>query len=513
MRTRAPRRRAAAPRDEAVKRGGGSTKLRKAAKALPPAMAKLAEAAREDPAVFCQFVLKHEQTGKPIRLAPMHVEWHDVLSEHDRVVLWTHTEGGKSSQISVGRVLWEIGRNPDIRILILSSSSGFSKKVVKALKTYIERSPEYRMVFPLVRPDRSDTTGLWRADAFHVARKTISRDPTVQAAGFEGQILGSRYDLIIIDDYLTPENTYSEHLREKYHSWLKSTIEGRRTDRGRLWFIGNAWHIDDAMHRYAKEPATVSRRYPVLDADGNSSWPEVWPVERIEKEIENRGPIESERSLFCRPVADSERRFKQAYVLRALQEGNHREFLAGLHEVPPGYRTITGVDLASTKKKKSDRTALVTIAVEEKTGRRTILDIRSGKMSGPEIIAEIKEVHRLFHSLIIVESNASQIYIKQFIDDTSAVPVRAFYTGKNKLDPTFGIESLAIEMSAGKWVIPNDGGTLDGRIEPEALALIGEMLRYDPKVHPGDRLMAMWFAREGIRLASGIQQGKRPRKT
>lgn len=516
MRTR-PAARAAARGDGATPRGGGGRKRAKvvdAAAKLGPAMARLAEVARGDPAVFCQFVLRSESTGRPIKLAPMHIEWHDILSAHERVVLWTHTEGGKSLEVSVGRVLWEIGRRPDIRILILSSSSAFAKKVVKTLKTYIERSPEYHAVFPHVVPDKSDTTGLWRVDAFHIVRKTISRDPTVQAAGFEGSILGSRFDLIIIDDYLTAENTYSEHLREKYHSWLKSTIEGRRTDGAPLWFIGNAWHHDDAMHRYAKEPATVSRKYPVRNPDGSSAWPEVWPDDRIEREIANRGPIESRRSMFCDPVADGDRRFKSEYILRALRLGDGDEFSrAGLHEVPAGFRIITGVDLGASKRRKSDLTSLATVGVDMRNERRYLLDLVVGKMSGPEIVEAIRDAHRMWHSVVYVESNAAQVFIRQFVEEGTAVPVQSLYTGKNKADPTFGLESIAIEMSAGKWSFPNIGGTLEGHIDPELMKLINEMLSYDPKSHTGDRLMSLWIAREGARKLGGVETGKRRRRT
>lgn len=493
-----------------------NVKLARTAAELGPAMASLASSARNDPAVFCQFVLRHEETGQPVRLAPMHVEWHDMLSANNRVVLWTHTEAGKTQQISVARVLWEIGRNPNIRILILSSSSGSAKKIVKAIKTYIERSAEFRLVFPNVVPDKS-ANGSWQEAAFHVRRATISKDPTVQAAGYGGQILGSRYDLIIIDDYLTAENTYSEPLREKYYGWLKSTIEGRRTARGRLWFVGNAWHHDDAMHRYAAEPATTSRKYPVRNEDGESSWPEVWPQERIDQEIENRGPIESRRSLFCDPVADADRRFKSDYILRALHAGDGLELAYALSYVPPGYRTITGVDLAVTKKSAADDTALVTIAVEDRTGSRQLLDVTAGKMSGPEIVDAIIDVHNRYNSIVWVESNAAQAYIKQFTNERSAVPIKPFFTGKNKADPAFGIESLAIEMSAGKWVIPNRGAQARGihaSMDPEVRKLINELFRYDPTAHTGDRLMAMWLAREGARKGGGGPNvGKRPRRT
>ena len=516
MRTR-PVGRAPARGEDAGRRGGGGRKqLRviEAAAKLRPALARLAEVAREDPAVFCQFVLKHESTGRPIRLAKVHEEWHDTLSAHDRVVLWTFAEGGKTSQISVGRVLWEMGRNPNIRILILSAAAGVARRIVKALKTYIERSPEYRAVFPHVMPDKSDTTGLWRDDAFHIVRATISKDPTVQACGFGGQILGGRYDLIIIDDYLTAENTYSEHLREKFHGWLKSTIESRRTETAPLWFIGNAWHHDDAMHRYAKEPATVSRKYPVRNPDGTSAWPEVWPEERIEREVANRGPIEARRSMFCDPVADGDRRFKSEYILRALRLGDGDEFSrAGLHEVPAGFRIITGVDLGASKRRKSDLTSLATVGVDTRNERRYLLDLVVGKMSGPEIVEAIRDAHRMWHSVVYVESNAAQVFIRQFVEEGTAVPVQSLYTGKNKADPTFGLESIAIEMSGGKWSLPNIGGTLEGHIHPEVMKLINEMLSYDPKSHTGDRLMSLWIAREGARKLGGVETGKRKRRT
>lgn len=490
-------------------------KLAQAASTLAPAMESLALAARNDPAVFCQFVLRDEQTGLPIRLADVHVEWHDILTKHDRAVIWSATELGKTAQISIGRVLYEIGKNPNIRILIVSSASGVAKKIVKAIKQYIEQSVEFRMVFPHVVPDKSDTTGRWREDSFIVQRTTRSKDPTVQAVGFGGQVLGARLDLIVADDYLTPENTHSDGQRDKSYGWLKSVIEGRKTGRARLWFVGNAWHLDDAMHRYATEPQTFHKKFPVRDeASGKSVWPEVWPEERIDKEIENRGPIESRRSMFCDPVSDAERRFKQDYILKALALGNGLEMAWALSIVPNGYRTITGVDLAVTKKDASDETALTTIAVDEKTETRQVLDITAGKFDGPEIVDKIVEVHNRYHSIVIVESNAAQAYIKQFVNRDTAVPIKAHYTGRNKVDPSFGIESLAIEMSAGKWVFPNHGGTLTGRMDLELKKLINECLRYDPKSHTGDRLISMWLAREGARRAFGLAGvGKRRRRT
>lgn len=471
-----------------------------AAQRVAKTQGALAQAARQDPAVFCQFVLRNEETGRPIRLSSMHIDWHDVLSSHARVVIWSHTEAGKTQQISVGRILYEIGKNPNIRILIVSDTGERAKKIVKSIKGYIESSPEFRAVFPEVVPDKSTTTGLWRSDSFNVKRTTLAKDPTVQVVGFEGSILGARADLILIDDYLTPETTYSDHMREKGHAWLKGVIEGRRTKDGRLWFIGNAWHHDDAMHRYAKERRTTSRRYPVRDpVTGESSWPEMWSQERIDAELENRGPIEGPRTLLCKTVSDEDRRFKEGYILAALRRGDGHQLYHSLETVPQGWIVVTGVDLGVSKKDAGGETSLCTVACETKTGRRRMIGLEAGRWGGPEIVERIIDVQHRYNSIVYVESNAAQMYIKQFVNKESAVPIKALFTGANKADPAFGLESIATEMSQGKWELPNQGGILEGIMDREVMKLISEMLAYDPKKHTGDRLMSMWFAREGIR--------------
>lgn len=470
-----------------------------AAAELTKVRANLAKAARRDPATFCQYVLRNEENGRPVQLAPFHVEWHDLLTKHQRVVIWSATELGKTSEISVGRVLWEIGKNPNIRIIVVSDTGARAEKIVKSIKAYIETSPEYHEVFPHVVPDKTATTGLWKASAFNVKRTTMPKDPTVQVVGFEGSILGARADLIVIDDYLTPETTHSDHMREKGHSWLKGVIEGRRTKNGRLWFIGNAWHRDDAMHRYAKERRTYSKRYPVRDEHGVSVWPEVWPDDRIEAELENRGPIEGPRSMLCKTISDEDRRFKEGYIVKCLQNGDGYELAHSLSTVPSGYRIITGVDLAIGRKSTSAETSIFTLALEVKTGHRRIIGLEAGRWSGPEIVERIVSACRRYGSIAIVESNAGQIWIKQWINKDHDVPVRALYTGANKHDPSFGLESIAVLMANGKWSFPNHGGQLVGAtIDPEVSKLIDEMIAYDPKKHVGDRLMSMWIASMGV---------------
>jgi hypothetical protein len=478
---------------------------------------ELVRRARIDPAVFCQLVLKDEQNGDPVYLADFQAEWHDFFSTHRRGVIWSATDLGKTSQISVGRALWEIGRNPRIRILVLCEARSLAEKIVEAIKNYITTSAELAAVFPNLRRGKR-----WTRSAITVARPGNSKDPTVQAVGKGGRILGSRVDLIIIDDYLSATNTYNEHQRASSYSWLKSTIEGRKAPRCRLWFIGNAWHKRDAMHLYAREAGTASRRYPVLDEHGRSRWPSRWSLERYHEERINRGPVEAGRSLDCIAADDNTQWFPIADIWPALRLGDGLAFSYGLAVLPPGWGTITAIDLGVKTHEAADDTAIVTIIVDPK-GRRRILWVESGKWRGSEIIRRAVDHHKRYHSIVWVETNGAQEYLEQFLKEQNlTVPVRSFVTtGRNRMHPAFGIQAIAAGMAAGAWQIPNHhGAQVDPNVEGlaaikahhEIKKLLEEMLAFSPDQHTGDRLQALWIADVGARaLGIKVESGTKPR--
>lgn len=198
--------------------------------------AERVEEARRSPWFFNRYVLRDEITQGPIRLAPCHREWHDFIDAHDRMVLFAAVSMGKSSQL-VGRIIWEVGRDTTIRILLLSNTHNQAVKIVRAVGRYIKTSPEVRAVYPNLRP-----MWPWTDSFITVDRPVISRDATVSASGVHGNILGSRYDLIVIDDILDEENTRTEEQRKKLIQWVEATVMGRLTARGRVIVCGTAWH-------------------------------------------------------------------------------------------------------------------------------------------------------------------------------------------------------------------------------------------------------------------------------
>ncbi len=455
------------------------------------ARAARVQLARKDSLEFNSLVLKDERTGEAVSQAPVHAKWHELLRKHDRLVLWSHIESAKSTSITVGHTLWTLGVDPNKRIVIVSNTAGQASKLVRTIARYIEQSPELKAVFPHLEKDEP-----WTGTQLFVKRKTKAKDPSVQATGVRGNIVGSRVDLLILDDVLDFENTRTEQAREELMDWYNASLGGRLTADARVISVGTAWHPDDLMHKLAKGPSWHSVRFPVITEQGDITWPERWPLERIKRRQEELGPVEYARQLLCVARDDSTARFQRAWIDVALKRGNGKDVSFALSSVPMGCKVYTGVDLAVQQTKKSDLTVLSTLLIHP-NGDREVLNIESGRLSGPQIIQKIHDIHRRFQSIIVVENNASQDFIRQFLTASSGIPVKPFTTGRNKINPEFGVESIAAEMAGGKWIIPNKEGVM----EPDIQAFVNGMLYYDPNSHTSDHLMATWIAREASRVA------------
>jgi hypothetical protein len=200
-------------------------------------------------------------------------------------------------------------------------------------------------------------------------------------------------------------------------------------------------------------------------------------------------------------VASEQQRFKPEWIRACLGQGRGRTLL---ERAPIGRNgkplpCFTGVDLGVGQDPEHDLTALFTIAIDTFDRRlpRIVVNIESGRWTAPETLIRIFAHHIAYGAKILVEDNGAQDFLLQWAE-AKGIPVSPFNTGRNKYDEAFGIESLAVEMRAGLWVIPS--GPTGREIPPEVQQWIRELLYFTPGAHTGDRLMASWFAREGARV-------------
>lgn len=458
---------------------------------------------RHDVNAFMEFVLRDEETGRPVEQARMHVEMQAAYDAEGFLLVMAHPESGKTQQLVVGRTLFELGRDPTERHVFLNNGQDGAKKSLGAVKKYIERSEELRAVFPKLRPGR-----LWREDAIVVDGAGLSKDPSVYCLGFHGNITGARIDRAKVDDLLDFENTRTETARQDAESWFKRTFLTRLTSRASCVFLTNAWHEEDLAHTLPDD-GWHSLRYPVLDEQGKSTWPERWPIARIEDWRKRLGPLEFTRMFLCEPRDPGAVSFRPEWLRSALRRGANFGLVDQVVHAPEGALIVTGVDLGASRKMTGGVTAMYTAAVYP-SGLRQLIAARSGRWSGGDVLRNLVDVGERFGGVIVVEDNGVQRYIVELGNEEEVavpVPVLPFYTGRNKYDLTLGVDAMATEFEAGRWLLPSGRR---GRETPEEVKrLLREMRAYTPGGHPGDRLMALWFARTwALRRLRALQAGR-----
>lgn len=461
--------------------------------------------ARRNAGAFIEYALRNEADGSRLVNADFHWEWHEHLDHHPMAVLVAPVEHAKTQQISVGRVLWRLGTSPNRTIALIQGTERMALKTLSQIRGQIERNPRVREVFPRLRRSRNKGDP-WTQHQITVDRDTIAKDPSIQARGVGGDIVGSRLTDIILDDVLTFENTRTDEQRKKLIEWFDTTVFTRLLPGGVIWAIGTPWHPEDLLHELSKRPGFATRRYSAVHnpddppARWTTLWPEQWDLDRLTSRRDNMPESTFVRKYLCRVRLDSSSRFRKVWLDRMCQLGIGRTFLAEaprIHKHGSPLQCFTGVDLAIGDKEENALTCIFTIALMP-DGRRLVVDIESGRWQAPEILDRLYSVYRRYDSEIHVESNAAQKFLVQIA--RGQIPVTAHHTGANKWDAQYGVESLAVEMRNGEWIMPS--GVAGESVPEEGKSFISECLHYDPEEHTGDRLMAAWIAREALRKYS-----------
>jgi len=471
--------------------------------------ARLIAEARRDPSAFIEYVLANEKTGKAIKNADFHREWQAFLSECRWGVIIAAVEHGKSIQVSVGRILWEIGTNPDLRILLIGRNAAAAEKSLRLIKQQILYNKRLHEVFPNLR--KSGRKGdLWTSSDIVVEREGYSRDPSIQARGMGSlSILGSRLDFVVFDDGLDLDNTRTQLARDKAEDWWDTVVFSRLVDDyetqtfGRVFAIGTPFDNDDLLHRLAGRKGWRLAHYSAVENPDDPPgqwrpiWPRVWPLQRLLDKRDGMTITAFARTLLCKVLDDATRRFKLAWLKHMKWLGRGRTFMRSApteHGRP--MKCFTGLDIGIGKKKTDAESVLTTLAVM-KNGRRIIVDIDSGHWTGPEILDKCEQKATWFDCEIMVEGNAAQRFIAEFAVAYKGLFATAVNTGKEKWSDVFGVESLAVLMKHGFFVAPS--GPEGNEPPAEVEELCRECYDFNPEQHTGDRVMSLWVADKAVR--------------
>ncbi len=205
--------------------------------------------------------------------------WHREGSR--QALLMAFRNSGKSTVVGLF-CAWVLYVRPDCRILVMAADHALAKKMVRNVKRIIEQHP----LTGKLKPGRLDQ---WASDQFTVNRDLELRDPSMLAKGLGANITGLRADLIICDDVEVPKNCDSPLKRLDMREKLNE-LDYILTPDGMQLYIGTP-HTFYTIYQTEPDAAKTETEpflrgfdkleIPILDAAGNSAWPERFSVEKI----------------------------------------------------------------------------------------------------------------------------------------------------------------------------------------------------------------------------------------
>lgn len=368
--------------------------------------------AQVDPAAFIRYALRDPQ-GKPVELAVAHEELQAFLSEHRMALVELPRDHGKSFQVC-GRVLWELGRDPGLRVKIVCATDAVAAERTRFLRDAVARNLWVRDAFPHLRPG-----DLWRDDAFTIQRPANVIGPSVAAFGVGAGSTGTRADLLVCDDLVDVRSLRSKAERDRVASYFAHNLMNLLEPDGRCWCLCTPWHADDLNARLKSNPAFAVLRRPVGE-DFEPVWPEKWPPPALRERKEQIGSASFARGYLLRTMASEDAPIRPEWV-RFWSEPVEAEMV------------VLSVDPAVSLSAHADRSALVVLGrvggevtglwggeKPQPPGRRAVeirvLACAARRVAAPELVSLIEAFDRQWNpAVILFESNAAFLGVKDLL--------------------------------------------------------------------------------------------------
>lgn len=465
---------------------------------------------------------------------------------NNNILLMAPRFHAKSQSITINYVLWQIYKNPNIRIIIVSANEDIAISFNRAVMNHLENNMDLIDGLGNRVPEFADKKK-WGEKAIIVKRDTLEKDPTIAAIGLGGGLISRRADIIICDDLIDINSARTKQARAKTKEWFENVLLPILEDDGRLIVAGTAWYKDDIYDtlwkdsqfdirlklkaliyddRYYRERGVKSSMrnlpYNVMDfpmaqkaqdifsqeildhytlyqqLKGGVLWQAKWSYDKLMKKKENMAESAFNRQYLNEPSSDEEKTFKASAIKKSTDLGTHKSLVPAWdnsNPAIPGYGHLIvaiGVDLAISKKESADESSIAVWGLDERR-RRILLWLDYGRWSPDEIKQRVVEAYYNFRAVKIrVENIAYQDMMRQAIADDD-VPVEGFSTtaGK-KFNEETGIAHVAMLAEQEKLLIPSSRA--NKVYWDRVRQLLYEMSVYTYDQHAGDNLMASWFA-------------------
>ncbi len=402
-----------------------------------------------------------------------HLEIKHFLDEgHPLSLIVFPREHGKTTW-EMGQIIHDICYQKEKYIVIFGSSAGRATQVVANIKHEFKTNQRIIEDFgQLVDSSEKDT------ESDIIFRNGIRLQAFGAGASARGlNHRGQRPTRIWLDDIESAEKMRSQMQRDKLFEWINRDIVPMTDNlEGKIVFIGNRLHMDDAISRCMDNPAWKHIYYKAIKENGESLWPEKWPIEKLLERKATVGNYAFTAEYLNTPIDEETAVFRY-------------EWLQFHNGIGWDHLEIYGaIDPAISTKDSADWFVFITIGIDKTTKRIYILDVYRKRDTLANHVSEVCNRYEIYgHTKLGIEENAAQKAIKELIlieakARNLRIPLHGIINTKDKylrivskLQPIFERREVSLNKQRHS-------------------ALIDELVSYDVNATHDDQLDALEMA-------------------
>lgn len=260
-----------------------------------------------------------------------------------------------STIITFAGTFQEIIEDPEVTIGIFSCTRPIAKAFLDQIKSECELNPMLHRLWPRIFWGPKEKAPTWGLDSgLLFKRKGNPKERSVEAWGIvDGQPTSKHFKIRLYDDVVTAENVGTPEMIHKTTERLELSFNlgTRESEGGREIYAGTRYAFGDTYQTLKERGVITPREHPATD-DGTFDGK---PVFLTQQEWDNKKQGTSRFTIACQqllnPIAGSEQTFDPGHLR--------------MYEVRPTVMNVyILVDPANSKKKGSNKTAMVVIGVD-----------------------------------------------------------------------------------------------------------------------------------------------------
>ena len=478
---------------------------------LPPEYAAMLE---WSPEAFIAFYDRFNSQPMPEHCR----EWVQEVFDNDLLMLNVPPRHNKSTLFAIWWPVWNIVRNRNIQILIISLTGTLATRWVGYISALLSYG-DIPKTFGRFKPETQEGDFPWRPSQGELmvtgrTREGSGMQFSILSRSEGKQILGFEADMIVVDDVTSKKIATSEAQRRAQIEWIQEEVFSRLQPDGRAIVIGQRVHPSDVYGHlesltwdhgaYKDEPIWTVIKHPAVltwpeqedYSDAVVLWPEVWDYERLMKSyalvggkgafftMYQQDPQSGEATLVREEWLERCRDYDRAAGEGVLAQREGEEFMpvvrvASLDPSPTQYNGLIVAD----------------VFVSRAQFFACIVDVKSFKADWAGIRREILDTILAYKpTYFVFEKNIAQYWAKgdPFIAELQRYTRVLEHTtsAANKYELEVGLESLSFDFEMANVRLPykdSRSRNVSNLLEREARNWTREGRLRD------DVLMAFWF--------------------